>query len=207
MDTREKIRNAALQVFAETGERGATTRRIAAAAGVNEVTIFRYFGSKEVLLREALAASAEGVLGERLPETPGDPLAELTRWARVHLEAMHRAAPLLRASMAEHEANPALSAPACEVPTRVSADLASYLARLERAGLVPPLDHAASAAALLMGALFSDAVSRDLMPDRYPLPAAAAAERYVALFLRGVGWTGAATEPDSDPGTGKEEER
>ncbi|MBA2243371.1 MAG: helix-turn-helix transcriptional regulator, partial [Gemmatimonadetes bacterium] len=73
MEMREKVLSAAVRVFAEVGSRGATTRRIAAAAGVNEVTLFRHFGSKEALMREALRWAAQRVLVSKLPEEPVDP--------------------------------------------------------------------------------------------------------------------------------------
>ncbi len=53
-DTEQKILDAALRVFASEGYEGATTRRIAQEANVNEVTLFRKFQSKENLLREVL---------------------------------------------------------------------------------------------------------------------------------------------------------
>jgi AcrR family transcriptional regulator len=56
MNVKDQLVEAALQVYAEGGYHGATTRRIAAAAGVNEITLFRHFGSKDVRLREALAS-------------------------------------------------------------------------------------------------------------------------------------------------------
>lgn len=46
----------AVQVFAERGYDSATTREIAARAGVNEVTLFRRYGSKSDLIRLALDA-------------------------------------------------------------------------------------------------------------------------------------------------------
>ena len=46
MELRDRILEAAALVYAETGFRGATTRRIAERAGVNEITLFRHFGSK-----------------------------------------------------------------------------------------------------------------------------------------------------------------
>ena len=52
LDSRERIIDAAAQVFGARGVAGATTRRIAEVAGVNEVTIFRLFGSKAALLEE-----------------------------------------------------------------------------------------------------------------------------------------------------------
>ncbi len=47
-DTRERILQAAAELFAEKGYARATTRSIAEAAKVNEVTIFRHFGSKKI---------------------------------------------------------------------------------------------------------------------------------------------------------------
>ena len=48
--TRTRLIEAASQVFASLGVQGATTREIARVAGVNEVTLFRHFTSKEQLL-------------------------------------------------------------------------------------------------------------------------------------------------------------
>jgi AcrR family transcriptional regulator len=49
--TRDRLLDAALQVFAQEGITGATTREIARVADVNEVTLFRHFQSKEQLLK------------------------------------------------------------------------------------------------------------------------------------------------------------
>jgi AcrR family transcriptional regulator len=53
-DTRELIVRAALQAFSEQGFDGATTREIAARAGVNHGLIPYYFGSKPKLWRAAV---------------------------------------------------------------------------------------------------------------------------------------------------------
>lgn len=57
-----KIFDAALQMLASHGYEGATTRKIAAAAGVNEVTLFRRFGTKARLFEKAIS--------HRLSDTP-----------------------------------------------------------------------------------------------------------------------------------------
>ena len=48
--TRKRILTAAVRVFSRDGFQGATTREIAREAGVNEVTIFRHFRTREELL-------------------------------------------------------------------------------------------------------------------------------------------------------------
>lgn len=47
--SKEKIQEAAIELFAQKGYAGATTAAIAKLAGVNEVTIFRIFGNKKTL--------------------------------------------------------------------------------------------------------------------------------------------------------------
>ena len=49
--TRERLLDAAAETLNRDGIQGATTREIARRAGVNEVTLFRHFKSKERLLR------------------------------------------------------------------------------------------------------------------------------------------------------------
>ena len=53
-DIRERILDAATRVYTEAGFRGTTTRRVAQEADVNEVTLFRHFGTKEALIKAAL---------------------------------------------------------------------------------------------------------------------------------------------------------
>lgn len=74
--TRERMLDAALEAFAELGYDGASTRTIAARAGVNQGLIPYYFGGKERLWREAVDrafAELRGALGPALDgEAPGD---------------------------------------------------------------------------------------------------------------------------------------
>jgi AcrR family transcriptional regulator len=51
---RDKIIQAALELFSNEGYKGTTTKGIALAAGVNESTVFRIFGSKDNLFKELL---------------------------------------------------------------------------------------------------------------------------------------------------------
>lgn len=53
--TSEKILLATIDLMAEKGYDGTTTKEIALAAGVNEVTLFRHFGTKEKLLEAAFS--------------------------------------------------------------------------------------------------------------------------------------------------------
>jgi AcrR family transcriptional regulator len=70
-ETRDRILAAAAKLIADRGYVATTTRAIAAAAGVNEVTLFRRFGSKTGLVR-ALIAVGSARQADPDPEDPGD---------------------------------------------------------------------------------------------------------------------------------------
>ena len=186
MNVRDHLLHAAAQVYAEGGYHGATTRRIAAKAGVNEITLFRHFGSKDVLLREALA-QCPGAEEAALPEEPQDPLRELTEWTRAHLQHLHERAALIRTCLGEFSERPDLATPEISCPVRATSALAAYLGRLRRHKLAAaPFDERV-AAAMLMGVLFADGIGRDIVPAMYANDPADALTEYLALFLRGIG--------------------
>jgi AcrR family transcriptional regulator len=187
MDVREKLLNAALEVFQEAGSRGATTRRIAQAAGVNEITLFRHFGSKSALMHEALRSAMGRVESARLPDEPRDPAAELAVWCRAHHAHLMGARAMIRTAMGEFGQEPEMGTCAADAPARFGLELAAYLQRLRDRGMADPAVEPSVAATMLMGALFSDAMGRDVMPQLYTYAPEEAPERYVALFLRAIG--------------------
>ena len=189
MDARELLLEAALKVFAEHGTRGATTRRIAHAAGVNEVTLFRHFGSKEGLLREALAASPRAMdfAETHLPDEPVDPEAELTQFCRHHHHVLFESRSIIRKCMGEFEEHPETTRTACQLPVRISESLRVYLERLRADGRARGDWNPRAAAAMLMGTLFNDAMGRDCMPERFPYSEREGIKHYVALFLQAIG--------------------
>jgi AcrR family transcriptional regulator len=184
----DRLLAAALHVYATAGRRGATTRRIALEAGVNEVTLFRHFGSKEALLRQACNSTSDGVVVARLPEQPADPEQELTDWCRLHYQFLTSIRSFIRISIAEFAESPE-TATVAKLPTRVAHELHAYLLRLRAAGLVDDDWNARAATSMLMGVLFADATQRDVMPERYPYPAQDAVGHYVRLFLRAIGFS------------------
>src|SRR5262245_11917799 len=104
--TRQQLLEAAARVYAEAGFRGATTRRIADEAGVNEVTLFRLFGSKAALIKEACSGRIKPDAAAVLPEIPKDPQAELTKWAEDDHHFLCECRGMIRTTMAEIHENP-----------------------------------------------------------------------------------------------------
>lgn len=187
--TRQQILDAAAQVYAEAGFRGATTRRIAEVAGVNEVTLFRLFGSKANLIDEVIRSCRQG---EQIPlaEQPADPETELTAWAAASHAFMVERRGMLRSAVAELHEHPEHSADATDHPVASFRELRAYVDRLHAAGRVPSTRDANTACTMLLGTLFTDALHRDMMPSMFP-PAAEAPRAYVRLFLRAIGATAA----------------
>ena len=187
MDTRSAILNAAVTVFSQHGFRGSTTRRIADAASVNEVTIFRYFGSKEALLQEAIKGSDVNAFTTPLPSDPVDPLEELTKWCSGVISHLRSRSPMIRKCMGELEERPELTGHAAETPTRATNELSAYFRRLKAKGLTNDDFDPTVAATMLIGSLFHDAMGREMMPDIYPKPASKAPGKYARLILRAIG--------------------
>lgn len=189
MANRQLILDAAARVYGEVGFRGATTRRIAAEAGVNEVTLFRIFGSKASLLSEALrCCGPSNDVRPELPDEPADPERELIAWATGHLGHLERNATLIRTMMGEYDERPEVGSPLCEGPRCAIAQVGRYLGQLRRRGWIDPDVSPQFAASTLLGMLFSDAMGRELMPELYPLSPTAAARHYVRFLLRAIGY-------------------
>jgi AcrR family transcriptional regulator len=98
--TRGRILASALDLFADGGMKGVTTREVAAAAGVSLAMIHHYFGNKEGLFRACLESTQDelGGLGVELKaalaESSGAPIAVLERAIRIGFQFArgHRAA-------------------------------------------------------------------------------------------------------------------
>ena len=189
--TKQQLIDAALRVYGESGFRGATTRRIADAAGVNEVTLFRLFGSKGALIQEALRSRAESAARPALPAVPVDPQRELTQWAAADHAFMLESAGMIRSSLAEMHEHPECAGTTASHPEGSFAELSAYLERLAQHRFIAHTADTKPAAAMLLGTIFADAMGRDLMPAMFP-PRHEAPATYVRLFLRSIGATVAA---------------
>jgi AcrR family transcriptional regulator len=187
MSVRDQLLQAAARIYAEAGYRGATTRRIATAAGVNEITLFRHFGSKDALIREAIVRAGTSELPDHLPEHPRDPTRELREWAGTHLTDLRERRALIRTCMGEIAEHPGIF-PSDNSPTALAARaLTRYLRRLREIGIAKAPFNEVAASAMLMGALFADAMGREIMPDIYRNDPDEALDEYIRLFLRAIG--------------------
>ena len=186
MISRERILEAAGRVYAKHGFRGATTRLIAIEAGVNEVTLFRTFGSKGALLEAVLGPHSANCEPLVLPQDPKDPEAELTEFVQVSLVRVREMRPLLVHSMGELEERPEAAEFACRGRRLAHDTITGYLRRLQELGMANPHSDVEAAAVMLTGTIMSDAIARSFVPEVYP-PLDEAAGRYVQCFLQMIG--------------------
>jgi len=194
-DNRARILEAAARVYAQHGYRGATTRRIAEEAGVNEITVFRHFGNKGTLLDCVAHECGISESVPPLPARPTDPEAELTAWIQARMAHNRGMRQLILQTMSELEARPDMAPCVGHGPVDAANQLRDYIVRLRRHGRLDvgtgtglrPLEVNA-AVAMLMSASFTDAMSRDMMPEMFPSPPEKAAGAYVRVFLRAIGF-------------------
>lgn len=187
MDIRDRILQAAGRVYAQHGFRGATTRLIAIEAGVNEVSLFRTFGSKAALFEAMMQQHAAASPLPSLPEHPGNPRFEITAWCAALLGHMREWRSLIRKSFGELEERPGPAVVMCQGPNCAAGALAAYVARLQSLGLADESADVSTAISMLISSMFGDAICRDVIPNAFPEPADAAPAKYVAVFLRAVG--------------------
>jgi AcrR family transcriptional regulator len=186
MISRARILEAAARVYAKHGFRGATTRLIAIEAGVNEVTLFRTFGSKGALLEAVLTHNDSQLEISKLPANPADPAAELTLWVGRNLDTLRAMRPILIHTTSEVEERPEAAKFACEGRHYAHDELRAYITRLQAAGLADPDSDVTTAVAMLVSSVMGDVMGRPMVPDVYP-PIEEAAKRYVHCFLRMIG--------------------
>jgi AcrR family transcriptional regulator len=103
--TRQRLVNAALELFAQQGITETTTKQIAEQAEVNEVTLFRQFGNKQGLI---LAVLEEAEIFDQLAASFGEqvdrtrPAAQtITKYAQSYLSLLDAVPEMLRSIIGE----------------------------------------------------------------------------------------------------------
>ena len=164
-ETRQRILRAASRVFAEKGYARATTRALAAAAGINEVTLFRHFGNKQNLFAavideyaaSAMTASLEGKLTGVYEE-------DLVVMGTHLLQALFERGDAVRLMLCEATHFPEVRQVLAQNPRQLRQVLAGYLERQMKRGQVRRL-HAEAMAQAFWGMFFAYAISLGLLAE------------------------------------------
>jgi AcrR family transcriptional regulator len=189
--TRQRLLEGAARVFARDGIAGSTTREIAREAGVNEVTLFRHFQSKDGLIaaviRENFGAAA--IQAHQVPPVLTSDLREdLTKHAVRYDELLKENLPLIRTMIGEihhHADHERQVFKAIFRPLRES-----LLARLQAASadghLIAGVDPEILAD-LFLGMIFTGVLRRNVPHLKLEYTAETYLEAAVDLVVRGAG--------------------
>jgi AcrR family transcriptional regulator len=190
-ERRRQILRAAAGCFGTRGFHGTTTRDVAAAVGITEAALYRYFESKEsmyaAILEERMATPDPVEAVEALAER-GDDRAVFGALMRRLLEGVNADPNFIRllfySALEGHE----LSKPFHEKRIRRLREfLTAYIERRVREGAFRPVDPALGAR-FFIGLFVDLAIVRQVFGQRdlYPQSAEEVAESYVTIFLDGL---------------------
>jgi AcrR family transcriptional regulator len=101
LPARQRLLDAASLIFARDGLTGATTREIARNAGVNEVTLFRVFGSKDRLLAEVVSKAFPESAQAKPELGTGNLRQDLLSYAQLYERKLTENLPLVRTLIGE----------------------------------------------------------------------------------------------------------
>ena len=188
-DTRQKIIEAALKLFGENGYSATPTRAIAAEAGVNEVTLFRHFGSKQNLVRACMEHfNASGFASTFEAKLTGDYAADIRVMARQMVADARASRDMMRLLICDASRLPELSALMLEGARQNTQRVAAYFERQIAAGVVRD-DLSPYALTHALDSLFSSAVFAQSMFEESFTPQLEGdvlLDQLVALFVEGT---------------------
>lgn len=190
--TRQRLINAALELFASGGVTQTTTKQIAELAEVNEVTLFRHFGNKHGLLLAVIEeASIFNNLGQdliRQADQTSDIDQVLKDYATACLIALDKVPEVVRSVVGESGQYPARNREALGRGfTQANRHVAEYLEAVIARGQLHPNLRGDKLASLLNGMLLGYAVIEftsdfhELWQDREDF-----LENLITLFLHGA---------------------
>jgi AcrR family transcriptional regulator len=181
----ERLIVAALEMFSRRGM-AATTREIADAAGVNEVTLFRLFESKDQLLAAVVAevVRAESEALDRVDLVDFDIRRDITAVAEVFYATHEKYQAFLRTMLA-HRFQPKLTEDIMrDVIQPLRQKFIGYLEEGQRRGVIRPQLDLSPAVDAFTGMIFAAVLRRAVFSPGYTR------ETYlrtcVDLFLQGV---------------------
>ena len=158
----DHILEAALDVIAQHGYAGATTRQIAAAAGINEVTLFRRFGTKQKLLKAVIEQEAESFMAAGVEYT-GNVEADLVRVIQFYQHLVHQQGRVITTLLTEIPRQPEL-VELMHIPFTIMQKIGAVIERYQQDGVLvkePPMQ----AFVALVGPLFLQSVLGGLQPN------------------------------------------
>jgi AcrR family transcriptional regulator len=189
-DTRQRLLNTSLRLISEKGYLGATTREIAHQAGVTELTLFRHFGSKQMLFEEVLRNfTFLPRLVELIPELEGLAIEKaLTKIGVTFVNTLNERKDLVKILLSEVRHYPEQIREVYErCIENIVMTLSGFLKQKKRSGMLKSSDPETASRAFL-GMIFSFFLSEVIIKGR-ELKKAEINKRvkgFVDIFTKGV---------------------
>jgi AcrR family transcriptional regulator len=190
--TDNQILEAALEVIIKRGYAGATTREIATAAGINEVTLFRRYGTKEKLLKAVVEQEAKKFAAAGIHPT-GNLEADLIRVVQFYKDLMQSRGRVIIAIMNEIPRQPEL-VEIMQTPLSIFGEVVALIEHYQNAGMLmrgKPMQVCIA----LIGPLMLERVLASIQPE-FSEVAIMPAE-HVKKFLNGHALKRLAPSPES----------
>ncbi|MFW9802517.1 MAG: TetR/AcrR family transcriptional regulator [Candidatus Thorarchaeota archaeon] len=155
----ERVLEAAKNLFVQHGYKAATTKRIAENAGVNEVTLFRKYKTKDRLMETVIANTEANALASLEPifDLDKDSFVQNALRAFGHnlIKFTRKEQDLMILQYAEGLRLPSVAESLSSVPQRILKNLTKYFEEQIRKGTVRKIDPKAAALILLSYISFS----------------------------------------------------
>jgi AcrR family transcriptional regulator len=163
--------DATIKVLAHEGYHGATTKKIAEEAGVNEVTIFRRFKNKENLIREARALNKKRSL-QSLEDAfkidgDGDFREQVAALGEYMSKAINDKANFIRIAIMEMQCSPPGEKTRPEYAIAAISHLTEYFSEQIRKGNMRPVNPKSAALVFYSYVFYVDCVCKinGILPD------------------------------------------
>lgn len=152
LGTSDKIMVAAIDLMAERGYNGVSTKEIAAAAGFSEMTLFRHFGSKQNLLEAAVdrfyyTAEMKKLFNEKLA---WDLQTDLLLVSKTYHEIMNRNRKTIQIILRNSRNLPGFHEKTRKHPRQLKELLTDYFTAMQEKGNMIPTNAEAQAVAFLV---------------------------------------------------------
>jgi AcrR family transcriptional regulator len=188
-DTEDKILDATIKLLDKDGWKGATTKRIASEAGVNEITLFRKFHNKEQLLKAAKKRSANKFLEElellfKIDDCGDIKTYLMTIWKNAS-KMIDKRINLIRISMEEVRGIPFEDKVLPKISKMIIEHLGSYFQKKIGEGLIRDIDPEV-AALNIFSIVFQMDIVWKIYDQKTPVKDEFIMEKFLEIFLNGI---------------------
>ena len=164
-ETRQRIIAAAAELGSKVGYTKATTKNIAKVAGVNEVTLFRHFGSKENLFSAAIEQYGGPALVPTIEsQFTGDYRQDLMMVGNLFIAILFERQEMLRLLLCESAHIPDVRTVLARNPRELRQMLARYLLSQMETGIIRE-QHPQALAQAFLGMFFAYAISLNILDE------------------------------------------